>query len=139
MLCTLTYSYAMYVAEVLICTNYAMRLIIKQPPRTSSQYCLQLLNWMDLYQQRCLFVAYQIHKCVLKLAPAYLSSKFSPIQLLAMTVLEVGISFIWFVQRLILAGTRYSLKVYNCTTGSIRVIKNLAAFRCVCVAYFLVK
>ena len=28
------------------------------------------------YQQRCLFVTYQIHKCVLKLAPAYLFSIF---------------------------------------------------------------
>jgi len=31
---------------------------------------------MNLYQQHCLFVVYLIHKCVLKLAPAYLLSKF---------------------------------------------------------------
>ena len=67
--------------------NYAMRLILKQPPRTSSLYCLQLLNWMDLYRQRCLFVTYQIHKCVLKLAPAYLSSNFFLTLHLVMTVL----------------------------------------------------
>ena len=57
--------------------NYAMRVILRQPPRTSSQYCLNLLNWMNLYQQRCVFVVHQIHKCLLKAAPVYLLSMFS--------------------------------------------------------------
>ena len=55
--------------------NYAMRVILRQPPRTSSRYCLNSLNWMNLYQQRCVFVVYQIHKCLLK--AAYLLSQFS--------------------------------------------------------------
>ena len=57
--------------------NYAMRIIFWKPPRTSSQYCLRLLNWITLSQQQYVFVAYQIHKCVLKVAPAYLLSTFS--------------------------------------------------------------
>ena len=57
--------------------NYAMRLILKLPPRTSSEYCLCLLNWMNLFQQCCVLTVYQIYKCILKIAPDYLISKFS--------------------------------------------------------------
>ena len=63
--------------------NYAMRdlflgnLLELASSYIASQYCLNLLNWMNLYQQRCVFVVYQIHKCLLKAAPVYLLSKFS--------------------------------------------------------------
>ena len=56
--------------------NYAMRVILRQPPRTSSRYCLRLLNWMNLFKQRCVFVVYQIHRCLFAVVPSYLLSNF---------------------------------------------------------------
>ena len=56
--------------------NYAMRIVLKNPPRTSSDLCRNLLGWLTLFQYRCITLLWQVHKCFLYLAPAYLSSKF---------------------------------------------------------------
>lgn len=47
--------------------NYAMRFIFKQLLRTSSQYWLSLLNWLNLHELCHFFLACQIHKCVFNL------------------------------------------------------------------------
>ena len=80
-----------------------IRMILKQPPGTSSQYCLQLLNWLDLHQQRNLFVV-----CFLKLRSSCLRTFhlcFCLILHLVMPVLKVGTNFICSIHRLTLAGT----------------------------------
>ena len=56
--------------------NYAMWIILKKPPRTSSEVCLHLLGWLNLYQHRCISLLWQVHKCILHLAPESLCSKF---------------------------------------------------------------
>ena len=56
--------------------NFAMRIILKKPARTSSNFCLTLLGWSSLFQRRCIALLWQVHKCFLHLAPAYLCSKF---------------------------------------------------------------
>ena len=43
--------------------NYAMQIILKKPPRTSSEVCLHLLGWLNLYQRRCINLLWQVHKC----------------------------------------------------------------------------
>ena len=56
--------------------NYTMIYILKKPPRTSSDVCLNLLGWLTLYQHRCLNLLWQVHKCVLHRVPEFLYSKF---------------------------------------------------------------
>ena len=96
--------------------NYAMRVILRQPPRTSSQYCLNLLNWMNLYQHYnavcLLFIKFTGVSLKQLLFIYYLS--FHLIHLLATVVLEVETSFTCFVHRLILVGTLCSSGVLNC-------------------------
>ena len=56
--------------------NYAMRVILKKPPRTSSSTCLQSLGWQTLYHHRCLLLLCQVKRCLLKISPSYLTSLF---------------------------------------------------------------
>ena len=46
--------------------NYAMRVVLKKPPRTSSYTCLQSLGWQTLYQHRCLLLLCQVKRCLLE-------------------------------------------------------------------------
>ena len=98
---------------------------------------------MDLYRQRCLFVTHQIHKCVLKLAPAYLSSnKFFSNSTFGYDCTR-GRDKLHLIRPMINFGKNYlqfkGVQLYNSLPGFIRMLKNLSAFRRVCVAYFLVK
>ena len=121
--------------------NYAMRVILKLPPRTSSQYCFCVLNWINLFQQRCVFVVYQVHRCVLKVAPAYLLSKFS-------SNLSFGYGSTRGRDKLHLFRPQTDFgkntlqfrgaQLYNGLPSSIRALQNLTAFRRACVAHFLV-
>ena len=120
--------------------NYAMRVILRQPPRTSSQYCLHLLNWMNLSKQRCVFVVYQIHKCLLKVVPTYLLSKFS-------SNLSFGYSSTRGRDKLHLFRPHTDFgkntlqfrgaQLYNALPSTIRKLMNLTAFRRACILYFL--
>ena len=56
--------------------NYAMRTILKKPPRTPSAPLRERLNWTTLHQRRHKFMLYQVHRCVTKQAPPYLAKKF---------------------------------------------------------------
>ena len=97
---------------------------------------------MDLFQQRCLFVAYQIHKCVLKLAPAYLSSKFFSNSTFGYNCTR-GRDKLHLIRPMTDFGKNSlqfnGVQLYNSSPGSIRMLKNLTALRRACVAYFLVK
>ena len=97
---------------------------------------------MDLYWQRCLFVTYQIHKCVLKLAPAYLSSKFFSNSTFGYDCTR-GRDKLHLIRPKTDFGKNSlqfkGVQLYNSLPGFIRMLKNLSAFRRACVAYFLVK
>ena len=56
--------------------NYAMRIVLKKPPRTSSEFYHGLVGWLTLFQYPCATLLWKGHRCFLYLAPAYLSSKF---------------------------------------------------------------
>ena len=56
--------------------NYAMRVILKKPPRKSSSACLWSLGWQTLYQHRHLLLLCQVKRCLLKISPSYLTSLF---------------------------------------------------------------
>ena len=120
--------------------NYAMRVILWQPPRTSSQYCLCLLNWMNLFKQRCVFVVYQIHKCLFAVAPSYLLSNF-------LSNSSFGYSCTRGKDKLRLFRPHTDFgkntlrfrgaQLYNGLPSTIHVLRNLTAFRRACVTYFL--
>lgn len=56
--------------------NYGMRVILGKPPLTRSSPLRQQLNWTTLHQRCHSNMLCQVHRCTLKLAPNYLSSKF---------------------------------------------------------------
>ena len=56
--------------------NYAMRIVLKKPPRTSSDLCHGLLGWLTLFQYLCITLLWQVRRCFLHIVPAYLSSQF---------------------------------------------------------------
>ena len=56
--------------------NYAMRVILHQPPRTPSAALREKLNWTTIRQRRHNHMLCQVHRCVLQQAPEYLSCKF---------------------------------------------------------------
>ena len=129
------------IANLQCVQNYAMRLILKLPPRTSSHCCFRALNWINLFQQHCVFVVYQVHRCVLKVAPAYLLSKFS-------SNLSFGYGSTRGRDKLHLFRPQTDFgkntlqfrgaQLYNGLPSSVRALQNLTAFRCACVAHFLV-
>ena len=57
--------------------NYAMRMILRKPPQTSSAYLREALKWTTLKNRRTNGMATQVHRCRLKQAPTYLNSKFT--------------------------------------------------------------
>ncbi len=56
--------------------NYGMRVILGNPPRTSSSPLRDQLGWTTLHERRQRFMLTQVHKCLLNLAPPYLTNKF---------------------------------------------------------------
>ena len=55
--------------------NYAMRVILQRPPRSSSEALRNVLGWATLH--RCEFtMLLQVRRCLRKEAPAYLCDKF---------------------------------------------------------------
>ena len=56
--------------------NYALRVILRKPPLTSSSDLRQTLGWMTLKSRRKNTMLCQVHHCMKKQAPTYLSSKF---------------------------------------------------------------
>ena len=56
--------------------NYAMRIILKKPPRTSSEALCNDLGWTTLHVRRHKAMLYQVHRCLHKRAPTYLCNKF---------------------------------------------------------------
>ena len=57
--------------------NYALRLILRKPPLTSSDLLRQTLGWTTLEVRRRHALLCQVHCCVTNQAPSYLCSKFT--------------------------------------------------------------
>ena len=57
--------------------NYALRLILRKPPLTSSELLRRTLGWTTLEVRRRNALVCQVHRCVTNQAPSYLSSKFT--------------------------------------------------------------
>ena len=57
--------------------NYAMRIILKKPPRTSSEPLRKTLGWSTLKKRRHINMLCQVHRCLQGHAPQYLRNKFS--------------------------------------------------------------
>ena len=56
--------------------NYAMRIILKKPPRTHSESLRQTLGWTTLKKRRQNNMLCQVHRCLQGHAPQYLCHKF---------------------------------------------------------------
>ena len=56
--------------------NYVLRIILRKPPRTSSEALRQTLCWTTLKRRRHNATVCQVHRCVNKEGPSYLNSKF---------------------------------------------------------------
>ena len=56
--------------------NYAMRMILRKPPRTRSHPLCQMLGWTTLHHRRHLAMLGQVHRCLMNKAPAFLTTKF---------------------------------------------------------------
>ena len=56
--------------------NYGMRVVLNKPPRTPSAPLRDELGWTTLHRRRHNATLCQVHRCVLKQAPSYLSGKF---------------------------------------------------------------
>ncbi len=56
--------------------NYGLRMILHQPPRTSSESLRQALGWPSLKRRRHNAMLYQVHWCMHNCSPSYLVSKF---------------------------------------------------------------
>ena len=56
--------------------NYAMRVILDQPPRMRSAPLRDQLHWTTLHQRRHNQMLCQVHRCLLRQAPVYLNRKF---------------------------------------------------------------
>ncbi len=52
-----------------------MRVILGKPPRTSSSPLRDQLGWTTLHERRQRFMLTQVHKCLLNLAPPYLTEQ----------------------------------------------------------------
>ncbi len=57
--------------------NYALRMILRKPPLTSSKLLQQTLGWTTLRARRHHAMLCQVHRCCTNQAPPYLCSKFS--------------------------------------------------------------
>ena len=56
--------------------NYAMRIILRKPPRTSSEPLIKQLSLTSLKTRRQIATLLQVQRCLHKCAPSYLTSKF---------------------------------------------------------------
>jgi len=57
--------------------NYALRVILRKPPLTSSELLRQTLGWTTLKTRCHNAMLCQVHRCCIKQAPPYLCSKFT--------------------------------------------------------------
>ena len=57
--------------------NYAMRMILKKPPRTCSEELRQSLGWKSLKTRRHNAMLRQVHQCINNQAPPYMVLKFT--------------------------------------------------------------
>ena len=57
--------------------NYAMRVILSQPPRTRSAPLRDQLHWTTLHGRRHNQMLCLVHRCLLQQAPVYLTRKFA--------------------------------------------------------------
>ena len=58
--------------------NYALRVILRKPPLTSSELLQRTLGWTTLKARRHNAMLCQVHRCCTNQAPPYLCAKFSP-------------------------------------------------------------
>ena len=58
--------------------NYALRVILRKPPLTSSELLRRTLCWTMLQARRHNAMLCQVHHCCTNQAPPYLCSKFAP-------------------------------------------------------------
>ena len=96
---------------------------------------------MNLFQQRCVFVVSQIHKCVLKVAPVYLLSMFSSNSSFGYSCTRGRDRLHLFRPKTDYGKNTLQFKgaqLYNSLPDSVHVLWNLTAFRRACVACFLV-
>ena len=56
--------------------NYALRMILQKPPLTPSIELRRILGWCSLETRRQEALLCQVHRCLSKMAPTYLCSKF---------------------------------------------------------------
>ena len=56
--------------------NYAMRIIMRKPPRTHSEVLRDSLGWTTLATRRHGALLCQVHRCVNNQAPTFLCTKF---------------------------------------------------------------
>ena len=66
--------------------NYAMRMILHQPPCTDSESLRHALGWSTLKRRRHNAMLYQVHRSIHNGAPSYLGSKFIKNSALGYTV-----------------------------------------------------
>ena len=120
--------------------NYAMRVILKKPPRTSSSTCLQSLGWQTLYHHRCLLLLCQVKRCLLKISPSYLTSLFLTNEQFGYTCTR-GRDKIHISRPRTEFGRRtFSFKgaqLYNTLPSTARQIKTLPAFKHFCISHCL--
>jgi len=57
--------------------NFAMRMILRKPPRTSSNLLRETLGWTSLKNRRHVAMLGQVHRCINGKAPSYLACKFT--------------------------------------------------------------
>ena len=57
--------------------NYAMRMILRKPPRTRSHPLCQMLGWTTLHHRRHLAMFGQVRRCLMYKAPAFWATKFT--------------------------------------------------------------
>ena len=74
--------------------NYAMRIILKKPPRTHSESLRQTLGWTTLKKRRQNNILCQVHRCLQGHAPQYLRQNSGPMLSQATKVPGVKINYI---------------------------------------------
>ena len=80
--CTLT-MYTQRVQCLQRVQNYAMCIVLKKPPRTSSKFYYGLLSWLTLFQYLCTTLLWQAHRCFLILLQHTCTQNFKLIKNLA--------------------------------------------------------
>ena len=97
--------------------NYALRLILRKPPLTSSELLRRTLGWTTLEVRRRNALVCQVHRCITNQAPSYFSSKFtSNSSLCTMQRLEVQPNYIYHILGLNFITQVLSFKVPRCLT-----------------------